>query len=103
MRVSWPRPTIRTRLTGAAAGVTLLMLVVASFAITSIQRHALTNGVDEAIRQRADNLAPVNPGTRSLPGEGDREDSFLQLLDGDGRVQASSSNAADMPAVRVTA
>jgi len=101
MHLKRPRPTIRARLTGAATAVTLLMLAVASVSIITIQRQALTAGVDEALRQHADNLATIDPNATALPGEGDREDSFAQLLDESGRIVAASSNATGTAAVAV--
>ena len=98
MRGTRLRPTIRTRLTVAATAIMLLMLAVASLTIISIERRVLTTGVDEALRQRADNLEPVDPANPSLPGEGDPQDSFVQLLDVDGSVMAASDNAIGLPA-----
>ena len=97
MRLARPRPTIRTRLTIAATAIMLLMLAVASVAILTIQRRALTAGVDEALRQRADNLQPIDPGATVLPGEGDPQDSFAQLLDSRGSVTAASANVRGAP------
>jgi signal transduction histidine kinase len=79
----------------------MLMLAIASVAIITIQRQALTAGLDEALRQRADNLEPIDPGVTALPGEGDREDSFAQILDPAGSVVASSRNVAGRPTVGV--
>ncbi|MGQ0832496.1 MAG: ATP-binding protein [Microthrixaceae bacterium] len=93
------RGTIRARLTGAATAVTLLMLAIASVVIVAIQRQALTAGVQEAMRQRADNLEPIDPNATSLPSEGDREDTFAQLLDAGGAVIASSANLPAAPVV----
>jgi signal transduction histidine kinase len=97
------RPTIRARLTGAATAVTMLMLGIASVAIITIQRQALTAGVDDALRQRADNLEPIVPSAHALPGEGDAEDSFAQILDDSGHIVAASPNATDTTAVLVQA
>jgi len=101
MPVRWPRPTIRARLTGGATAVTMVMLAVASLAVVTIQRQALTAGLDEALRQHADNLAPIDPATPVLPGEGDPEDSFAQVLDASGRVVVSTDNVAGSPASTV--
>lgn len=94
MAARWFRPTVRARLTAAAAAVTIAMLTVGSVVILTVQRQALTSGVDEALKQRADNLAPLDPTRPLLPGEGDREDSFAQLLDPHGAVLAHTSNTA---------
>ena len=93
-----PRPTVRSRLTAAATAVMLLMLVVASIAIVTIQRTTMVEGVDETLRQRADNLQPVDPEATELPTEGDPEDSFAQLLDARGSVVGSSANVVGAPA-----
>ena len=94
-----PRPTVRSRLTAAATAVMVLMLVVASIMIVTIQRTSMISGVDETLRQRADNLEPVDPEARELPTEGDAEDSFAQLLDARGAVVGSSANVVGVPAV----
>ena len=88
------RRSIRTRLTLAAVAVTILMLVVASCALVLIERRALKIGVDEALRQTADNLAPIRPEGGAIPGAGDPEDSFTQFLDPDGNLVASTPNTA---------
>ena len=80
----------------------MLMLAVASVSIVSIQHRSLAAGVEETLRQRADNLATIDTSTSALPGEGDAEDSFAQLVDGDGRLVATSPNAAGGVAVAVT-
>lgn len=96
-----PFKSLRSRLTLLAMVVVALMLVTTSLGLVAAQRRLLTRGLDEALRQRADNIEPglarrIDAG--SLPTEGDREDSFLQILDGRGRVIASSSNARRLPA-----
>jgi len=94
-----PTATVRSRLTAAATAVMVLMLVVASIMIVTIQRTSMISGVDETLRQRADNLEPVDPEARELPTEGDAEDSFAQLLDARGAVVGSSGNVVGVPAV----
>lgn len=101
MHLRRPRPTIRARLTTASTAVTIVMLAVSSIAVITIQRRALIAGIDEALRQRADNLVTVDPNATALPGEGDREDSFAQLLDPSGRIIAASPNATQIAAVLV--
>ena len=76
----------------------ILMLAVASVAIIGLQRRALMTGLDEALRQRVDNLQPIDPSATTLPGEGDPQDSFAQLLDTRGTVLAASSNVTDKSA-----
>jgi two-component system OmpR family sensor kinase len=72
------------------------MLLVSALGLVVVQRRLLTHGVEETLRQRADNiqadLVRVTAGAE-LPTEGDREDSFLQLVDDRGRVVAASANA----------
>jgi signal transduction histidine kinase len=77
------------------------MLVVSAIGLVAVQRSLLTRGIDEALRQRTDNIQPdIARGTHGteLPGEGDREDSFLQLLDDRGQVVAASANVQGMAA-----
>ena len=91
--------TVRSRLTLLATAVVALMLVVSAVGLVAVQRGLLTKGVDEALRQRADNLqAALAQGAPALPNEGDPQDSFLQLIDSSGRLVASSPDAAALPA-----
>jgi signal transduction histidine kinase len=94
--------TVRFRLTLLATAVVAAVLVLSGLGLVAVQRGLLTRGIEEALIQRADNVEPsltrVTFGTK-LPGEGDREDSFLQLVDDSGRVIASSPNADPASAV----
>jgi signal transduction histidine kinase len=87
--------TVRSRLTLLATAVVAVVLVLSGFGLVAVQRSLLTRGIDEALRQRADNLRPylqVGSFGTELPAEGDREDSFLQLLDERGDVIAATAN-----------
>jgi signal transduction histidine kinase len=88
--------TLRLRLTALATGVVAVVLGASAIAVVTIQAKVLNSSVEEALSQRADNLTPL-PAT--LPSEGDREDSFLQLLDASGAVVASTDNVRGLPAV----
>jgi signal transduction histidine kinase len=94
--------TVRSRLTLLATAAVGVVLVISAVALISVERTVLTRGIDEALRQRADNLQPAlarRAFGSVLPTEGDHEDSFLQLIDGGGRVVAASANAGDVAAV----
>ena len=85
-----------------ATVVVAVVLVVSAFWLVVAQKRLLTHGIDEALRQRADNIhADIARGAfgAKLPSEGDREDSFLQLIDQTGRVIASSANPVTTSAV----
>jgi signal transduction histidine kinase len=92
----WPRlGTVRSRLTLLATAVVAVVLVLSGIGLVVVQRSLLTRGIDEALRQRADNLQPsLQAGAfgTELPAEGDHEDSFLQLLDERGDVLAATAN-----------
>lgn len=95
-----PFGTVRARLTVLAMAVVATVLIVNALGLVTAQRRLLTRGIDEALRQRADNIAPgiaSRVGANRLRTEGDRQDSFLQLLDHAGRVVRSSSNAKGLP------
>ena len=93
---------MRARITQIATAVVALILVVSAVGLVTAQQRLLTRGIDEALRQRADNIEPaVAAGTfdqGGLPTEGDREDSFLQLVDDSGRVVEASANAVRLRA-----
>ena len=87
--------TVRSRLTLLATTVVAAVLVVSGIWLVGVQRSLLTHGTDEALRQRTDNLGPdISRGAlgTELPGQADREDSFLQLVDDRGTVVAASAN-----------
>jgi signal transduction histidine kinase len=88
--------TVRSRLTLLATVVVAGMLLVSSLWVIAVQRRLLTHGIEESLRQRADNVAVELarvPLGGTLPREGDHEDSFLQLVDDSGRVIAASPDA----------
>lgn len=93
--------TLRATLTLFATAVVAAVLLSSSVGLVIVQHRLMLRGVEETLAQRADNieadLARGAFGTQ-LPGEGDREDSFLQLITGDGRVLASTANLASVPA-----
>ena len=94
--------TVRVRVTLLATALVALALLAASIGLVSTQRRLLSTGIDEALRQRADNIVPTIELTGRnvvLPVEGDRQDSFVQLLDDRGRVVTASNNARTFPAV----
>ncbi|MEO7982293.1 MAG: ATP-binding protein [Sporichthyaceae bacterium] len=96
--------TMRARITLIATAAVAVILLVSAYGLVTAQGRLLTRGVDEALRQRADNIAPeiVRGGFGTeLPGEGDPEDSFLQVIDDQGRVVAATANVQALdPAAR---
>jgi signal transduction histidine kinase len=96
------RRTLRARLTLLATALVSAVLLASAIALVEVQQNLLTRGVDEALVQRADNMQSAvihQAAGSSLPGEGDREDSFIQVVDQRGRVLASSANVASLAAV----
>lgn len=66
-----------------------------------LDRRLLMRAVDESLVQRADNVqADVARGAMAaaLRDEGDREDSFAQIIDNHGLVVAATTNVAALPA-----
>ena len=100
---AWRRlGSVRLRLTLLATALVAIALIVSGVWLVTVQERLLTQGIDESLSQRADNIsgeiAAGGFGTQ-LPSEGDPEDSFLQLLDANGRVIAASSNVSALAAV----
>lgn len=94
------RSSLRARLTLLATTLVAAVLLVSALALVAAQQRLLLRGVDEALVQRADNVQAVvarDPAGTVLPGEGDREDSFLQLVDTTGRLVAASPNVVGRP------
>ncbi|MDQ2748216.1 MAG: HAMP domain-containing histidine kinase [Actinomycetota bacterium] len=97
--------TLRAKLTLFATAIVAAVLLTSAIGLVTVQHRLMLRGVEEALAQRADNLeSDVARGAFGtlLPSEGDREDSFLQLLAGDGHVLASSANIKSLPATTRT-
>jgi signal transduction histidine kinase len=98
--LSRPR-TVRSQVTLLATAVVALVLAASAFGLVATQERVLTQGIDEALIQRADNIqGGIERGIfgSRLPNEGDSEDSFLMVVDAEGTVVESSPNAAGLPA-----
>lgn len=93
---------MRSQVTLLATALVTAMLTLSALGLLATQQRVLTHGIEEALRQRADNIERAaiqgSFGSR-LPDEGDPEDSFLQLVGPDGRVVAATANAATLPPV----
>ncbi|HJV14870.1 MAG TPA: HAMP domain-containing sensor histidine kinase [Propionibacteriaceae bacterium] len=77
-------------------------LIVSAAGLVMLDQRLLVRAVDETLIQRADNVeADVARGAfpAALRTEGDLEDSFMQIIDGDGLVLAATTNVASLPAV----
>ena len=101
--VLWGRlGTIRANLTVLATFLMALVLGVSAVALVLVHQRLLMSGIDEALVQRADNIqddvGSGSFGTR-LPGEGDPQDLFTQVIGSDGSVVGASANGAGLPAV----
>jgi signal transduction histidine kinase len=94
--------TVRWRLTLLAAALVAATLIVSAAGLVMLDQRLLLRAVDETLVQRADNIeADVARGAiaAALRSEGDREDSFVQIIDGDGLVIGATTNVASLPAV----
>jgi signal transduction histidine kinase len=91
-----PLRSARRRLTAAAVAVVLLVLVVTAVVLVVVQRAALTDALDDGLRQRAaDVFALIR--TESLPAElGVSDDAATQVFV-DGELAAASPNVDDEP------
>jgi signal transduction histidine kinase len=93
--------TVRAKLTVLATALVAATLGLSALGLVLVQERLLMHGIDESLIQRADNIeGDVARGTLGsrLPGEGDPEDLFTQVIGPDGRVAGASANAADLPA-----
>jgi heavy metal sensor kinase len=87
--------SVRFRITALATLIVVFVLAVTGFALVVLQRRALTSAVDDALRQRADDLETVY-ASGALPqvlGVG-ADETFAQLALDDGTVLAASENVA---------
>jgi signal transduction histidine kinase len=98
--------SLRARLTLAfAAGMTLVSLAVASFVYVQV-RSDLRSEVDMGLRARAQALIAGGNLVRGLPQTSghlaDNDESFAQVLGGDGRILAATRSVAREPLLRRT-
>jgi signal transduction histidine kinase len=94
--------TVRWRLTLLAAALVAATLIVSAAGLVMLDQRLLLRAVDETLVQRADNIeTDVARGavTAALRSEGDLEDSFVQIIDGNGLVIGTTTNAASLPAM----
>jgi two-component system, OmpR family, sensor kinase len=96
--------SLRARLTLAfAAGMTLVSLAVASFVYVQV-RSDLRSEVDMGLRARAQALIAGRDLVRGLPQTSghlaDNDESFAQVLGGDGRILAATRSVAREPLLR---
>jgi signal transduction histidine kinase len=88
---------MRRRVTAVATLVVVLVLVAASVALVLIQRRLLTDNLDDALRQRAADLAAEISQDRIPATAGGDDDTFVQVVAPGGDVVAASRNVADLP------
>ncbi len=93
--------SIRFRITAVATVVAAAVLVFTGLVAVLAQRRALTDNLDDRLRQRAgDVTALVEDGT--VPEQvalGTVDDTVVQLVGPDGQVVAASANATGAPPV----
>jgi signal transduction histidine kinase len=99
---AWPKGSIRIRTAAAAILVVGISLLIASVAVVLLLEGSLREGVRTTAQIRAEAIARelrrVDPQDLVLGVEaGDEE--FVQILDADGDVVASSPNVEDLPPV----
>jgi signal transduction histidine kinase len=94
--------TVRVRTTLAALAVVGMAMAAGGVALVAVLRGALTQEVRATTRLRATELAAdlrSGPAPAALAVGGDPEDLLIQVLDGRGRVVASSANVRGLPPV----
>jgi signal transduction histidine kinase len=89
--------SVRFRVTALATLAVLVVLVVTGTGLVAAQRRLLTDNVEEAVTQRADELAAL-VADGSLPATlVDSEGTLSQVVTADGRVLAASASIAGAP------
>jgi len=92
---------LRGRITGVATFVVAAVLVVTAVLSVQAQRRALTDSIDDRIRQRADDIAAAldrDSPEDALAVRGG-EEALAQLVDAEGVVVAATANLAGEPPV----
>ncbi len=96
------RRSVRFRVTGLAAIVVAIGLLVAGGALVVLQRNVLTSGLDQTLTQRANDIeALVTDGLTPDPFLSSAGEGFVQIVDPAGSVIASTPNLAGDSAVTV--
>lgn len=94
--------SIRFRITALATAVVAVVLALAGLSLVIVQRALLTDSLDEALTQRADDIVALL-SEASPPDEfsqGARE-GFAQLVDESGDVAAATPNLRGFSALRI--
>ncbi len=92
------RSSIRFRITAIAAVAVAGVLVVGGFALVALQRSAVTEGIDRALEQRADDIAALSLDNVTFSGG---DEGFAQLVGSDGAVIAATTNLAGAPSLAI--
>jgi signal transduction histidine kinase len=92
--------SVRGRVTALAAAVVVAVLALSGVALALLQRHLLTDSLDDLLRERSGTLAAaaaagLGQGTLARPGD---DDTMAQVVV-DGRVVAASERAPASPLV----
>ena len=94
--------SLRARAAIGAVVVVGAALLVGSVAMVLLTRSSLTGNVREAAELRAEDVATALEAGAAEPADlavEDEEDAFIQVVDADGAVVASSTNIDGLPAV----
>jgi signal transduction histidine kinase len=86
--------SVRFRVTALATLVVLVVLVVTGTGLVIAERRLLTDNVEEAVTQRADQLANLLAGGRLPATLEDSEGTLSQVVTADGHVLAASASIA---------
>jgi signal transduction histidine kinase len=92
---------IRVRITALAVLVVGVVLLITAFALVTSQRRLLIDELDESLLIHNETLtrdAQEGALTDPIRGQGD-DDAIAQVVDGEGRVIASTANYAGRPAL----
>ena len=95
----WP---IRAQITAVACAVFALVFGGTAVAITAVQRVQLTRSLDATLEQRSDEIATLlGDGVAVEVFGASEQESFVQVLDSDGSVVASTANMEGHPPIGV--
>ncbi|MEC4017560.1 sensor histidine kinase [Streptomyces sp. H27-D2] len=90
---------VRFRSTVAAVLVVAVGLLAGAVALVVLLRAELTDDVRQAARARAEQVAAVIESGRGVPSlaVAERDEQFIQVLDANGALLASSGNVEELP------
>ncbi|MGH3357243.1 MAG: ATP-binding protein [Nocardioidaceae bacterium] len=99
------RGSVRLRTTVLATVVVAIAMGIGSVVLVNLLRHSLVDGLENPAEQRIASVESAlqrGESAKAIASGGEDDDEFVQIIDADGRVLASSLDTDDGPAAAVS-